>query len=105
MRVAHLLAIGDELMGQLTIVQPAVMSVRPALPTAQVYFIDANWLLELIRVGPSIHPLVVVPRKAVEIGDDRGRTRRQLRREAVGIALVERFTECPADAVLVFLAR
>ena len=52
-RVAHFLAIGDELMRQLAIVQPAVMAVRAALPAAEMHFIDRDRFFELVAYWPA----------------------------------------------------
>ena len=55
-RVAHLLAIIDQLMGQLAIAQPAVGIVAGPPPTAQVDFVERQRLLQPVGLaagGPS----------------------------------------------------
>src|SRR6185369_6185135 len=90
-RIAHLQAVGDKLVGQIAIVQPAVMAAGTSLPASQVYLVDADGFIELIRISPPIQPFLILPLEPREVGDNRRRAGRQLGRKTVRIALIDYF--------------
>ena len=99
-RVVHLLAVIDELVGQLAIGQPPRRIVARPLPTAQVDLIAGDRPLVPVGLAAVADPVGVVPMVAIEIDDLRGRPRRHFGGEAVGIGLLENLVVVP-DLVLV----
>ena len=99
-RVAHLLAVIDQLVGQLAIGQPARRIVARPLPTAQVDFVERNRPLVPVGLAAVADPVVVVPVVAVADRHLRGRPRRHFGGEAEGIGLLENLVVVP-DLVLV----
>ncbi len=99
-RVAHLLAVFDKLIGQLAIRQPASGVVARAAPAPQVDFVDRLRGRECIVASSICHPLRVVPMVTVEIGHARCRPRRQLGRKPIGVGLFQHLVAVP-HAVLI----
>ena len=72
-RVAHLLAVFDQLVGQVAIGQPAVGIVAGPPPTAQVDLVEGQRLLQPVGLPPAGHPLRIVP---MDSGSSRSPSRR-----------------------------
>src|SRR5712692_3179531 len=100
-RVAHLLHVWDQRVGQLAVAQPAVALFPDAAPRAQVDLIDRNGRLEPVGSLPRGHPGFVAPRVAVDIGDDRSALWPQLRVERVRVGLQHQAAQPRADLELV----
>ena len=102
-RVAHLVHVVDELLGQLAVVEVAATVFRP-LPRAQMHFVNRDRLLEPVGVRPLVHPGAVLPGKIGQLIDDRSRVRRHLGIEGDGIGLFEVAAVVRAKDVLVNVA-
>jgi len=82
---AHLLDVGHQLLGQFAIGQIAIAFTAP--PGAQMHFIDAHRLVQLIGAGALFHPALILPlvlRQAMHQGGGR---RRALSLKGKGSAL------------------
>ena len=102
---AGLLEVGDQVVGQLAIVEEAVAVLGLALPRAEVDLIDRDRRVQALAPGPRIHPVVVVPGELGDVPDDRGGLGPDLGREAVGVGLLDEVAVDPAlDLELVDLA-
>ena len=88
-RVAHLLAVLDQLMGQLAVAQPAAGIVAGPPPTAQVDLVERQRLLQPVGLAALAHPLGVVPVVAVQVDHLRGGPRRHFGAEAERVGLLE----------------
>ncbi len=71
-------------------------------PRTQVHLIDRHGGLEQFRIPTLIHPLLVFPLVAIDIGDDRSRFRRRFHAKTIRIGLHLAIpTEARFDRVLV----
>ena len=67
-------------------------------------FINRHGFVKLIFFAATIHPFAIVPLVLVQRADDRRGSRWQLRRDAVGVCLVDHLAARQADAQFVLLA-
>ncbi len=68
---AKFLAIVDQLMRQVAVVQPTMFPLAADLPTSQVNLVNGDRLLQPIGLAAAIHPIAVVPLVLGQIGHDR----------------------------------
>ncbi len=84
-RVAELLDVGNQLVGELAVAEPAIVFFRNTPPGAEVHFVNRNGLLEPVSRGPLLYPVRIVPGMFVEPRDDRAGVRPQFRGKTVRI--------------------
>ena len=84
MGIPHLLHIGNDSRGQFPIIAVGSVVLR-TLEGAQVQLIDADRRIAVVRLFPLLQPLLVLPGKAGNIPDHRGRIRTELLAEGIGI--------------------
>ena len=87
--IAQLVAILDQLLGQVAVVEPFAVPIVPAPPTAQVDFVDRDRGVQRVEFLASSHPLLIAPVVLVEVGHDVRRAGGHFGGEAVGVDLVD----------------
>ena len=104
-REVGVVEVGDELVGQLAVVEKRTAVLAASFPRAQVNLVDGDRLVEALPLGRVGEPFLVVPGKLRDVPDDRGRPGPHLRGEAVGVGLVNEIAVVAAlDLVLVDFA-
>ena len=104
-RELRVLEVGDQLVGQLAIVEKRIAVLAASLPRAQVNLVNRDRLVEALPLRPVGDPFVVVPGKLGDVPDDRGGLGPQLGGEAVRVGLVNEIAVMAAlDLVLVDFA-
>src|SRR5712664_2972859 len=83
--VAEILDIGDELVAELAIVEPAIMLFRDAAPGAEMDFVDGDRRFEPVFLRALSDPIRVGPFMVIEARDDGAGIGAQFRAESVGI--------------------
>ena len=66
MRITHLLHVGNQLIGDLAIGEPAIAFFRNAPPGAEMDFVDGDRLGQPFAFPARLHPCIIVPAVAVE---------------------------------------
>jgi len=102
-RVAHLLGVRHQRLGQLAVGQP-LQPVRLAPPRAEMHLVDAQRRAQRVARGAGFHPGRIAPLVAVQVYDQRGGARAHLLGEAVGIGLL-RLVASGARAQVVLVGR
>ena len=87
-RVAHLLHILHQLVGQLPVSKYSIV-FGVSSPTAQMNFVDIQGLVQRLPAGAILHPLAVCPRIAVHGPDPGSGPGRILRKKAIRVRLVD----------------
>src|SRR5258705_10142138 len=95
--IAEFLYVGDELIAQFAIGEPAAAFFWDAAPGAEMDFVDGDGFLEPIRLGALGNPRGVIPLIGIQVGDDRTGLRAQLGAEGVGIGLERDHVSVGAD--------
>ena len=72
-RVAHVAHVGEQRVGQFAVAEKAIAFLDLALPRAEMHFVDAHRLAMPLLLAALLHPLVIAPRVALEIEDQRSR--------------------------------
>ena len=105
-RVAHLLDVGDEPLGELAVGQVAIVFFRHARPRSEVHFVDRHRPVEpRVRTTARARIQSASLPHVLRSGDDRRVQRRQLEREAERIGLQHHLAVSRQDLELVALAR
>ncbi len=92
--IAHLCDVLDELVRQVAIAEKApAFLMRHASPTAQVDFVDADWLVEGLALLALLQPLLIVPLVAVDVPHPGIGAGADFGIEAVGVRLVRLIAE------------
>ena len=100
MGVALLLHIGGQPLGQIAIGQVAV-GLGHAHPGTEVHLVDRHRAGQEIGLGPLRQPGGVAPGVLVDVPHDGGRLGAHLRKEALGIGLLDQGARLRLDLVLV----
>ena len=96
---------GDQLLGQLAIVEEPVALLSLPLPGPEMDLVDRHRLVECLPNAAMRDPILVTPGEVGDVPDDRGRLGANLRRESVGVGLLDQVAVVPAlDLELVDLA-
>ena len=86
---AHLFAIVDQLMGQFSIGNPAIVVLCLLPPTAKMDFVNTDRLVERRIGGSPIQPIRIIPLVFIQVDHDRRRVGRNLREKSKRIGLVD----------------
>ena len=100
---ARLFHIGDEPLGDLLIVEPAVGVIRVGAPGAQVYLVDVDRAAS--AVGAAAHPALIPEGVGGEVLENGGIVGTQLHKEAVGVTMVQPAAVGTVDAIFIFHPR
>src|SRR6266481_5268836 len=95
--VAEIFHVGDELVTELAVGQPAILFLGNAAPGAEVHFVDGDWRFEPVSLRALRNPCAVVPFVVIEAGDDRTGLGPELGTEGVGIRLERQDISIRAD--------
>ena len=102
---AHLLDIGDEVVGTFTIAQEAGRRGRIPLPRAKMHLVDRDRPFVGGR-GPSlVQPFVILPGKGVQIVDQGSSFGPDFGKKLVGVGLLQDFHALGADFKLIGFGR
>ena len=88
-REVHPVAVLDQLMRQVAVVQPTVGPVAAFPPRPEVNLVDVHRRVHRVALGPGGQPVAIVPGVRRKVGDDRRGPRRQFGGEPDRIGLVE----------------
>src|ERR1700676_4846452 len=83
--VAEIFDVGNELIAEFAVSEPAIVILGNATPRAEMDFVNRHGRFEPIFLGAAVDPLVVGPLVGVEVDDDRAGVGTQLRAEGVRI--------------------
>jgi len=97
MRVAEVFDVGDELVGEFAIGEPAVVSFGDAPPGAEMDFVDGDRRLEPVFLDAPGEPIGIVPFVVIEAGDDGAGVGAKFGTEGVGIGFKRQDVSGGAD--------
>src|SRR5215813_3778689 len=84
-RVAKLFDVGNQLIAELFIAEPAVVVLWNAAPRAKMHFVHRNRHLVPVRGRAALHPRLVLPLVMIEPRNHRAGIRPQLAAEPIWI--------------------
>ena len=83
--VAEFFDVGNELVAEFRVGEPAVVILGNASPGAEMHFVDGDWRLEPIFLSAVLYPVGIFPLMNVETSDNRAGVGPKLGAEGVGI--------------------
>lgn len=95
--VAEVLDVGNELIGEFAIGEPAIVVLGNAAPGAEMHLVGRNRRVEPILLRAAGEPAGVVPAVGIEIGDDGAGGGTDFGAEAVGVGFERKNVVLRAD--------
>src|SRR5882762_2407811 len=95
--IAKFLYVGDELIAEFAISEPAAALFWDTAPSAEMDFVNGDRFLEPVRLGALGDPSGVIPLIGIQVGDDGASLRAELGAEGVRISLERDHVSVGAD--------
>src|SRR6202040_22497 len=96
-RVAKFLDVGDQLVAQLAVGEPAVALIGHAAPSPEMHLVDRDGVLEPRGILTPRDPFGIAPNVLVEVRDDRARAGSQFGAKREWISLEREHVSAWAD--------